>query len=355
MLWIALVLTILACCLLANQAVGQVIDFEGCTPEQVELCTNGWSPCHCQSLEPRQVAPLGPRRQHGVNYVLDKTIGLTALNYMNPDFPGWPETTEAISQLGFTSAQLWLDIDTWDVSAERAIFHSGMEQVFIKSGKADYQMLDGSCYIMDTAPQAEILRRLYEAGWWEPITVVLTRWEQDWYPEGCPSDDPYYLSDMVDRLEWLIAYESEQQRVFEETRAELLLEYPHARLTVLRSMTVNHFPGYNVDTDHPTVGEAIGQMEYPPDLIGISYWKRRMDPIPALDWLKEVTGFPATRMFLVEFGGRADEQPTRFEQYIPQLWDWGIRTILVWTYQDTWHNKYTVTESGLEALRELMR
>ena len=100
------------------------------------------------------------------------------------------------------------------------------------------------------------------------------------------------------------------------------IRYPSSNLTVLHAIVLNRFPGYNVSPGDPLVGGAVGEMVQrdgvlEPDLIGISYWKRGLDPIPALEWVKETTGYPKHRMFIAEFGARADEQPQRYEDYIP--------------------------------------
>ena len=134
--------------------------------------------------------------------------------------------------------------------------------------------------------------------------------------------------------------------------------YPHARLNVLRAMVVSQFPGYNLPEGDPTVSEAIGRMVedpdlYEPDLVGVSYWRRGLNPIPALDWVKSTTYYPKNRIFIAEFGAKTGEQPGRYIDYIPAFWEWGIKTILIWVYEDNWDGKYTVTPAGLDALRRL--
>jgi len=373
-------LVAVAVILVAFAAYGQQTCEEQCSTvcaiASQEMCDNCIEAC---TPPPGRVSPVGPRRQPGVNYVLDKTIGLTVLNYKNPQFPGWFNIGREISELGFGSAQFWITeppycMGHWELpypsnmfitddpgcEMENIFTHGGLNQIFLKPSSPSWTIVEAGCPILDTTPQAFMVYRLYEMAWWRDITVVFTRWEQDWFPEGCPHgtqhEDP---ATQEARLEWLIQYESRQQQQFETARKAMMQRYPHAKLTVLRSMTVNHFPGYNVDEDHPTVAEAIGRMVedpdlYEPDLIGISYWKRRMDPIPALDWVESVTRYPRTRMFMVEFGARTKEQPMRYEEYIPLFWEWGIRTVLIWVYQDTWTDKYGVTPSSIETLLNLM-
>ena len=372
---------LLAALLVASTVSGQTLCSDCPDPDSLScqlwpsVCEQCYEDCAPDVPPPRRVAPIGPSRQRGVDYRLHKTIGLTALNYKDDDFPGWYETARTISQLDFTSAQLWMDeppycaghwvepypshqwvTDDPGCEAEWLIKYSGIKQIFIKPSVRSWLVNDGGCYILDTTPQSFILNRLYEMAWERDITVVFTRWEQDWFPEGCPYGVQH--DNMDERLEWLIQYESERQRQFEQARANMIRRYPYARLNVLRAVVVNQFPGYNISEDHPTVSEAIGRMVedptlYEPDLVGISYWKRKLDPIPALDWVKNTTHYPKNRMFIAEFGATTDEQPERYEDYIPVFWDWGIKTILIWLYEDNSEGKYTVTPAGLDALRRL--
>ena len=181
--------------------------------------------------------------------------------------------------------------------------------------------------------------------------------EQDWYPEGCPGSEPNL--DQEARLQRLIEYESRVQWQFQSARENMMKRYPGAKLNVLRAMVVNQFPGYNVEEGHPTVSEAIGRMVddpnlYEPDLVGVSYWKRGLDPIPALDWVQASTKYPRSRIFIAEFGAREGEQPDRYLEYIPLFWDWGIRTVLIWVHEEHWDGGgYGVTPAGLEALQAL--
>ena len=71
----------------------------------------------CESDQPRRVRPDGPRALPGVDYRLHKTLGLTALDYLDPHFVGWPETVREIRDLGFSTSQLWPVINAWQVAS----------------------------------------------------------------------------------------------------------------------------------------------------------------------------------------------------------------------------------------------
>ena len=330
-----------------------------CAVTTQELCDACIEQCESERL--RRVAPFGPRSDPSVDYRLHRTIGLTALNYMNPEFPGWLETAREIHDFGFNTAQLWIDVppycpghweppypsntwitDEYGCEMEWLIAHGPINQLFLLP--TAWAKWDGD-YMEDNAPLYFLTLRMYEMAWWRDLTVVFVHWEQD-----------YQLDEIS--VEEFIERESEHQRRVNLARELALRRYPLANLNVLHAIVLNRYPGYNINEGEPTVAEAVGEMVkdptlHEPDLLGISYWKRGLDPIPALEWVKETTGYPKRRMFIAEFGARADEQPQRYEEYIPLFWDWGIKTVLIWVHDDTWDEKYTPTAEGMETLQRL--
>jgi len=342
-------------------------------PAACEAC---WETCTPDS---RRVRPLTPRIQPGVNYLLDRTIGVRAVDYEAWYFDGgWTDNygvTQEIRADGFNTIGLWMkqppyNPGHWDGTAwiedeyqgareDMAWFwqHVNAHQVFVRFHA--WQITDGGgCRILENAPLFHIIRRLYEYAWWRDLVVVFVPWEQDWYLTGChpcegqesccPDGGECSWEEKrrqyLDRLEWLVAFESERQRTVELVREEMRRKYPTANLRILHAMTVNRFKGHNEvewAADLPTLAERIGQMvespdEHEPDLVGISYWLEGVDPVPVLDWLASVTHYPKYRFFVDEIGAREHRQVQRFEDYIPAFWDWGIRTVMVWVYRQNW-------------------
>lgn len=369
----------------ASAAFGQTTRLpDVCTDADIFYCELfNIDPCPCRSAsEPVRISPINaPSVQHGVDYILPKETGVHALNYKDSSFESWTDYAESIHVDGFTTQQLWVDVppycpghweppfpshvwiqDEYGCDFEWIMQHGPIKYLFLRVGVTSWMVNEGQgCYIMDTAPLGFIVNRLYDMAWYRDITVVLVPWEQDWYPRGCPGSTTY--SNYIERLDWLIGFESERQRQVEQTRRAKMKQYPGARLQVLHAMVVNKFPGYNIPADEldlPTVSDAIGQMVedpalFEPDLVGISYWKRGLDPVPALDYVKNATHYPKNRLFIAEFGAKRSEQPQRYLEYIPVFWEWGIRSVLVWVYKDYWGQggNYTITPEGLDALRKL--
>ena len=374
---------LLAILMVASSAYGQILVPPGqCTDSALLYCDIfNIDPCPCSIGVPVRVAHIGPSSQIGVDYRLPKEVGIHALNYKDSDFDSWIDYADEIHLDGFTTAQLWVDIppycpghweepfpshvwvqDQPDCEFQQLVQHGPVKYLFLRIGVTSWMVNEGEgCYIMDTAPLGFIVNRLYDMAWYKDLTIVLVPWEQDWYPRGCPGTPTN--EDYVERLDRLVKFESERQRQVEQSRRAKMRQYPDARLQVLHAMVVNKFPGYNLAPDDlllPTVSDAIGWMVedpdlYEPDLVGISYWKRGLDPVPALDYVKERTLYPKRRLFIAEFGARTDEQPQRYLDYVPVFWDWGIRTILIWVHEDNWEDRYTITPEGLNSLLELMK
>lgn len=363
MLWVALVLAVIACFMLAHGAEGQTCEeqcFMACIISSQEVCDACLDAC--QHPPPRRIAPIGPSRQPGVDYGLHRTLGLTVLNYRDPFFPGWPEAVREIAADGFTTSQLWVRYTelycmghwvepypshewmTYDPNCEAAqmLRYGGSTQLFIK--------LDPN---MSRQLVSFLMERWYELAWWRDLTIVFSRWEQD----NALAQDEITYDEYMRRWAKLKAEEEEIQGWVTEKRRTLKHRYPHSKLEVLNAMVVNRFPGVNVKPwaeDWPTVTDMIAEMDHKPDLIGVSYWKRGVDPTIALDWIVDTTRYPRYRLFVAELGARNSEQPDRYYEYVRTFWDWGIDTVLIWAWRSPWDGHlYTPTAEGLEALQQL--
>lgn len=360
-----------------------------CSPLDSIWCQLYPDACHecfdtCIPDAPRRVRPIAPW-QPGVSYALHRTIGLWAIDYEQSNL----EMTDEIANLGFYSVNLWTDdvpycpgehIEPWiwetnepGCEAEEFWKHTRAKQIFVRYHAWEVTD-DGGCRIMERAPLGFIVHRLYELIWYRNITVVFAPWEQDWYALGCfpcndmldccPDGGECTLEEKrrqyMDRQDWLVNWEEKRQRDVETARRTMLQRYPNASLNVLHAMTINRYkpspkPGEEWASDLPTLAERIGEMDNKPDLVLASYHIFGEDPVPVLDWVQSVTGYPRHRIAIAEFGGRhADEQVQRYSDYIPVFWDWGIRTIMIWIYKEgEYGSRWEVTPEGLSVLQDL--
>jgi len=320
-----------------------------------------------------------------VSYALHRTVGLWAIDYgRNADLI----MAEAMADEGFRTISLWTDslpycpghyeepwlwvTDEPGCRWERFLKSTRAKQIFIRFHA--WQVVEGEgCRIHERAPHWFILNRLYEIAWNRNITIVFAPWEQDWYALGCapcnadegccPEGGECSIEEKrrqyMERQDQLITFENRRQRDFEQARAAMIQRYPNASLNVLRAMVGNRHP-WNRDkepwaADLPTIADRVGEMRYPPDLFGVSYWEWGLDPAVVLDWYQETTNFPRHRIFIAEFGGRntREEQAERFREYIPVFWNWGIRTALAWIYHEPTNSQWLLTDESLETIRYL--
>jgi hypothetical protein len=174
-----------------------------------------------------------------------------------------------------------------------------------------------------------IAKRLYEDIGHRDMVVILTDWEQDWLFEEFP--------------EWVLLQIEKRQEDVERARKEAFLELGYRpNLRVMHSVIVNRYPA-NGGEEGTTLAEKIPKLKHRPDLIGLSYWMRGLDPRETLDWLRGVTHYPPSRIYIDEFGGDEWEQEERFEDYVPLFHEWGIKVVCIWMWKQTWcdpeHNR----------------
>lgn len=330
----------------------------------------------------RRLRPIGPPRQEGLSYLLHREAGLWAIDYGRKRDLGM---TEIIADDGFRSVSLWTDTVpycpghhenswTWVTDEpgcewETFLKHTRARQIFIRFHA--WRIEDGGgCRITEEAPHWFILNRLYEVAWNRPLKIIFTPWEQDWYATGChPCEEtPWCCPDggtcspeekrrqYMERQQRLLDFEDERQRTFNLARAGALKRYPNASLEVYRAMTLSRHP-WDIEPwteGLPSLAERIGEMDHPPDFIGVSYWTWGMDPAVILDWYQQVTGYPRHRIFIAEIGGRMpSEQSVRLEAYVRAFWDWGIRAVNVWIYYQPGGGEWEVSDETLDLLYDL--
>jgi hypothetical protein len=69
----------------------------------------------------------------------------------------------------------------------------------------------------------------------------------------------------------------------------------------------------------------------------LSYWSKGADPVETLDWLRDVTKYPARRIYIDELGADESGQAKRFADYISAFREWGITgPICIWLWKQTW-------------------
>lgn len=167
-----------------------------------------------------------------------------------------------------------------------------------------------------------IARRLYEEIGYRHLTVVLTDWEQD----HLYAEYPDYT---LDRIE-------QRQADVMRARREAYLELRHRpNLRVMHAVIVNRYPA-NGGVEGAMLAEQIPTLRYRPDLIGLSYWTKGVDPVETLKWLRATTGYGPGRVYIDELGATEGQQAERFASYIPALWEWGTPIVNVWLWKQTW-------------------
>ncbi len=245
-----------------------------------------------------------------------------------------------------------------------------VDQIFVRFERwprYERRAIDGTdCMWMHSAPYYEIAMELFRQIGWRDITIVFTDWEQDWQVVGCGTTDggmpdmsawPQWLQcteeeseaecrlRQVDaRLDFVLSVIDERQADIERARRDAWLELGHApNLRIMHAVTLNRWPGnmrpHEIEAGLPTLAENLHRLQRSPDLLGISYWKKGDDPALALDWFKAVTGYPRHRFYIDEFGGSQggqDGQAKRFDAYVHAFWQWGIRTVNIWMWKQTW-------------------
>ena len=172
-----------------------------------------------------------------------------------------------------------------------------------------------------------IATRLYELIGDHRVQIVFTDWETDWFSFHEDNGGQGY---MIGALE-------QRQRDIERARAETFQKLGHKpNLEIYHGMVVNKYPNNAPDWKWRYNVEMIRTMDHPPDFIGLSYWLKGKDPRETLDWIVEQTGYEPNRIYIDEIGANESQQVQRFHDYIPMIWDWGVRTQNIWMWKQTW-------------------
>lgn len=181
----------------------------------------------------------------------------------------------------------------------------------------------------DDADFYAIAKKLYEIIGDRDMVVVLTGWEQDHMYKYYPFQTLRILN--------------HRQEGVKRARKEAYLELGHQpRLRVYHAAIVNSFVPTGAEPGS-TLTEQIPLLEHRPDFIGVSYWKRGIDPMETINWITGVTHYPVNRIYIDEFGGDIEEQGERFGAYLPVFFDNGIDVVAAWLWKQGWcdpeHNR----------------
>jgi len=159
------------------------------------------------------------------------------------------------------------------------------------------------------------------------IQVVLTDWEQDW--QSCQESNG--------GQDFMLRIIEQRQEDVERARMEAFYRFSsRPKLEIYHAVIVNKYPNNAPDWPYPYLTEMIPYLKHRPDFIGLSYWLKGSDPIETLDWIRSITGYPQRRIYIDEFGANEGNQKQRFADYIPAFWEWGVRTVNVWLWKQTW-------------------
>jgi hypothetical protein len=321
-----------------------------------DACSACWE--SCGAPPPRRIAPLrmAPFDPYVMTYTLPKTIAVTQIAHEVDEerpvlqhFSNYDLAVD-VSNHGFRALKVWFKAipfegDEWCWSTywgheiceqytsgeDMSLFwrFSGLDVLVIRpySQAWTWTATGDNCGVvcpeMALVDYYALAKRLYKDYWWDDKVIIITDWEQDWVYES-----PY--------KDFLLRIVQQRQLDVERARREAYLEL-HRRptLRVYHAIIVNRYPNNNPD-GIPTLAEEIPYMESKPDFIGLSYWSKGYDPRETLDWLRETTGYPPYRIYIDELGAPENQQVQRYSEYIPVLWDWGVRLICIWNWKTTW-------------------
>ena len=381
MMWVALVITIIGVCMImAGSASGQVLrPSSECTTAELYYCEIfHLDPCPCEGAEISRVAPFGaPIDPWAGSYMLPKTIGVIQIAY-EPEPVRRPvsahmtsyELLDEVAPEGFGSLKIWMDAIPFEGMGEWCwetywgkelcgnYNHEALEMerfwtsipdgmvVFLRPESPAWTWYqenpcidgDGDGPALALADYYSIATRLFETIGDHNIQVVLTDWEQDW--QSCQEENG--------GLEFTLRLVEQRQDGVERARKEAYIRAGHRpKLQVFHAIIVNKYPNNAPDWAWPYLTEMIPTLEHRPDFIGLSYWLKGSDPIETLQWISDTTGYPPHRIYIDELGSNESSQAQRFSDYIPAIWEWGVRTINIWLWRQTWCAVPVTANKGL--------
>ena len=369
-----------AAMLMASTSYGQILrpPAAECTPSQILYCEIFQiDPCPCGTIEFVRVRPSGPPRDPWAgSYMLPKTIGVIQLAY-EPEPVQPPRTAhmtsyellDEVAPYGFGALKLWMDAipfegmgewcwqtdwgqeicEDYDTFLDMERFWKSIPDgmvIFLRPESPAWTWyqenpcIDGDANSpqMALADYYAISMRLYELIGDHNVQVIFTDWEQDWI--SCHSDG--------EAQDFLVRIIEQRQEDVERARRDQWLSIGHRpKLEIYHAVVVNKYPNNAPDWPYPYLVDIIPTLKHRPDFIGLSYWLKGVDPVETLDWIRDTTGYPPYRIYIDELGANESSQVQRFNDYIPAFWGWGVRTVNIWLWRQTWCADPVKSNKGL--------
>jgi len=350
-----------------------------------DACAACWEECENAVGHGRRTRPAGPSFDpYLMNYQLPRTIAPFIVEY--DTYQTTLELFDDLAYHGFSAATIWhrgIPFDGmgefyWtteygeqlgpmgsDVQVNEDMYnvwtHPSIKTIMYRQNSPAWTIYSSDCAspynelpVLTSPPYYDIALRLYEEFWWLDKTIVLVDWEQDHLLRQTTGNSCWVHGTLEERARWLKQLIEWRQLDVERARREAFYLLGHRpKLRVMTSAVINRWPGWHDEEgDFPYLAEIIAEMDHGPDILLVSYWQRGKDPRIMLDWLRETTGYPVTRIGIAELGEKLELQAERYRNYVPLLWDYGINFISAWTWKEPWCRDNPKLNRGLWVLDE---
>ena len=204
--------------------------------------------------------------------------------------------------------------------------------------------------VFEREPTKGIVDTLYERYSEQNKIIIFQNWEADWQLNGvrcrerdqCSSDgwtfdsciDSGDIENCCDDLkrgrgEYLLRILEQRQAVISDARER----NQFANLKVYHAVSINFFE----DEWYTVAKDIIPRMTEPPDLVGVSFWKK--PPIhvtDALEYVQEHTGLPRHRIYVSELGKAERVDAPAYDRIMNEstlAFEWGCPMVLVWHWK----------------------
>lgn len=259
-------------------------------------------------------------------------------------------------------SMIWENEPTaWIVNTLYDLYGDQDKIIVIQNWEADWQLHGASCREREEC---------VSYGWWaDGCMEACAKWMQD-DPDAsvgcqlwgaCEEECRVFCCDdlKISRGQYLLGILNNRQKVVREAREA----NPRARLKVYHSISINFY----TDEWLTVTGDIIPLMDEPPDLIGVSHWKRTVPMTDALDYVEQHTGLPRHRIYVAELGEREKQEGDQYARIYAEgqaAFIWGSPIVLVWHWK-TWDGNLAQQQlalfdhetfepkSGLMAVKEL--
>jgi hypothetical protein len=203
--------------------------------------------------------------------------------------------------------------------------------------------------VWENEPTLGIVETLYERYGDQEKIILIQNWEADWQLHGsrcrerdqCAALEAWGLtcnewwtqSECCDRIrrfrgDYLLRIFNERQRAISGARRTS----PESQLRVYHSISLNFY----TDEWFTVARDIIPLMDEPPDFIGISFWKRTIPVTEALDYVKQHTHLPRSRIFISELGERERQVGDQYNRIMTEAtvaFEWGVPMVYVWHWK----------------------